>query len=443
MKATASFSPDKNEILEIRRLSQYRPEDNDGCTFMLLLVLFAFTFLVGLGAAVAFADELNIGRSPLFLKNDTWKYGKYKDGTTGIGNYRVAFLWETAGTSNKNSEAELARPEVNGVELILFNATCVRGGTCAPYETFAGYSVASLNAALKAGEPKLMAKIGGRASDAATWLKAHLRPGQRCWWNFALEHQMPRDVFEKAAGTVAPLFAGWCDGVWNPVGGSPGKPQAPAVVSEGHGDAPEFPAGVRCIANPDGTAVKPADYPGYLVKYGQRCEAAFAWDANGGDNCRAFGSPATDPRKRKCNIVKGFKELKGYLQAARKAAAEIPAWSDKDNESLKGCKVMIPSTDGNKKGFLWKQSEPPCCGRGAVTFLPERFRKPEIKPGAVKVYKHGKVIGTSYERGVYHEDHSNRQFYRFRRLATDFPYNIVVHFGEICAKVINPKIRND
>jgi hypothetical protein len=57
--------------------------------------------------------------------------------------------------------------------------------------------------------------------------------------------------------------------------------------------------------------------------------------------------------------------------------------------------------------------------------------------------KAGNKIASAYERGVYSEDKSNRQFWRFRRLAKDFDYNVVAHFGSICAVIPNPTIRND
>lgn len=385
------------------------------------------------------ADDLQVCRSPYALLSPNFNYNEYNKQTNGIGNYRVVFLWNTFGNKLANLSKEAAKPEVTGFEIALFNTTCVRSGKCGKYETLSGYSVNSLNHAIDANDANLRTKLQAEAQRAASAILPLLRADQKCYVNPFLEHNMNRQQYQKAIGWFIDKFNGRCEFVWNPVQGPPQNPQSPALISEGHGPGPNF-GNNRCIANPDGSEIPASDYPGYLHNYGSKCEFACTWGSN--DNCRTVGGGFVDPRQRPCKETGDFKKAHDAIVAARKIQPPQPPSPD-DEFAKVGCKTFINIHDGAKKDFLWKQSDPPCCQRGAVVFLPTKFNKQTVQAKSVTVMKTKNVIATAYQRGVYTEDGSGRQYFRFHRLATDFPSNVVVHFGNICAVIPDPTVRND
>jgi hypothetical protein len=385
--------------------------------------------------------DIRLCRSPYALASPHFHYNEYKAQTQDVGLYVTSWLYNTFGNGFLHVDEELQRPNVAGVETVLWNTTCVRNHNCGPYETLHDYTVESLAKAIRADEPKLKAALIKDAQTVSDWLKGHLPGSKHCWVNPFLEHNLDGATWSKAVGWIEPVFRGQCTIVWNPVGGSPGPARAPAAVAEGHGDAPRF-AGGLCIANPDGTAIGASGYPAYLAKYGQRCDFACAWDGEV-DNCRPAGDPFRDPRSRPCDKTGGFKRMRDAMIGARKLAVSIPAWSAEDEKGKAGCAKFLDVSDGAKKGFLWKQSDPAVLNRGAVTFLPTAYNGKRIDFSKVYVTKGSVRISTAYERGVYHEDGSDRQFYRFHKPAVDFPFNVVAHYGNLCAVLVNPKMRND
>lgn len=403
--------------------------------FRLLAGLIYCTTVVQLGQT----EDLKLCRSPYALTSPNFKYGEYTKQTKDVGPYTVVWLWNTFGNKLENARQELAREQVTGVELALFNTTCVRNQKCGSYETLAGYTINSLNAAIKADNAKLKAKLITESQRAKDWLVANLPAGKECKINPFLEHNMPRDVYQKATNWIKPVFEDRCPFVWNPVGGNPGNAQAPATISEGHGGSPTLKG--NCIANPDGTEISSADYPSYLIKYSRLCAYACAWASN--DNCRVVGGAFVDPRKRTCSETSDFKRLRNVMIAAQKASASLPPWTAEDEKGTVGCETFLDINDGYKKGFLWKQSDPPIQGRGAVAFLPEKYKDLKIDLSKIYAMKGPKKLESAYTRGIYSEDKSNRQYWRYHTKAENFPYNIVQHFGKICARIPNPKVRND
>lgn len=396
--------------------------------------------IIALPAFLVEAQEVRVCRSPYALLSKNFNYKEYSKQTSGIGEYTTVFLWNTFGNEFDHLSKEMAKPEVTGVEIALFNTTCVRRDDCGKYETLYGYTIKSLSQAIRSDNSKLKGKLRAEAARAADVILPRLRPNQKCYLNPYLEHNMSRGDFQTSVDWFKDIFQGRCEIVWNPAGGSPGTPQAPGLVSEGHGSSPSF-GNFRCIANPDGTEIVDAEYPHYLNRYGTKCEFACTWGSN--DNCRSTTDKVfVDPRKRTCKEVKDFKRARNAIIAARKIKP-VPPWDSDDEKSTKGCKTFLDISDGYKKGFLWKQSTPECCGRGAVTFLPEKYNKSKFKLSEIFVMKEDKKIATAYERGVYTEDKSNRQFWRFRKKAYDFPYNVTVHFGTVCAKIADPTQRVD
>jgi hypothetical protein len=405
--------------------------------FALLLIC-----LLIMGPQKAKAEQPNLCRAPYALLSPNFKYKAYKEGVRGIEKYQVVVLWNTFGNKLENYTRELQDPHVIGTELILFNETCVSRNDCGKYETLYGYSTQSLGKAIANDDLRLKNKLQAEAKRAADYLLPRLRADQQCYINVFLETLQKPNLVLKAASWVMPYFNngnGRCKLVWNPRGSRPGPlPQGFDVV-ESHGDRPQFVNG-PCIANPDGTVLRLSDYPAYLNNYGKKCLMACTWGLN--DNCNLQSGPRIDPRRRQCSDTSDFKNFRAPMLQVQNQKP-MPEWSAEDDKAKEGCKTFVKINDGNKKGFLWKQSDPPCCGRGAVTFLPGEYNKLSIPLNKVFVMKAGNKIASAYERGVYSEDKSNRQFWRFRRLAKDFDYNVVAHFGSICAVIPNPTIRND
>jgi len=397
------------------------------------LIILLLSFLLPI---VGSAQELSLCRSPYALTSENFNYKEYKRQTSDIGKYTVVWLWNTFGDALGNAQKELLREQVVGVELALFNTTCVRNRSCGSYETLAGYTIQSLNKAIQNQNPQLRAKIKTEAKRAADWLLPRLKPSQRCYINPFLEHNMDRNTWQTAVMWFVESFHGRCEMVWNPAGSNPGKAQSPAGVSEGHGDSPNLEK--RCIANPDGTVIDFSEYPSYLIKYGQKCEHACAWLPN--DNCRTAGETRfVDPRKRLCKETGDFKKERAAIKAARKLNKPVPPWSESDNKSLAGCTKIYPNPDGEKKGFLSKDSHVPHYGWTILFPNPLRFK-------SAVVQKAGKNI--SDLKYYYPYEGDGRQVWRAQQDGTSFPYNVAIRAKDsqgklACWKVPNPKVRND
>lgn len=403
------------------------------------------------------AEPLRLGRSPYALTSEHFNYNEYKRQTQDVGQYQVTWLWKSFGMKLANAKEEIQRPNVVGMELALFNTTCVSNGNCAKYETLYGYSTGSLEAAIKNNDQKLKAKLVADANEAGSFVVGNLPAGKPCNINPFLESRLSRASWQRATEWIAPSFQGRCGFVWNPVGGNPGTPQPPANISEGHGDAPQI-AGF-CIANPDGTKIAPDAYPSFLAKYGNYggggCLLASAWLPN--DNCRNSTDRATtDPRARSCKETSDFGVLRNAMKGAQKLNVDIPAWSDEDNSSLNGCYRVNKNPDG-LRGFLSKESD-------AAHWYAWTVLLPAIKDSKghytnykqFQAVKAGKPIYTWGKNMtfLYTEDKSNRPVWRACAAqgrcskASTAPFNVVLKALDFqnhwqCWKVTNPRVRND
>jgi len=377
-----------------------------------------------------------------------WPCSRMIKGLEGLSEIRLSVLWNTFGTSFVCLDKIKNDPRPKHIQFHLVNEVCQRNNRCFPYEVLYGLTVSQFSRKLREDDAVLTNKIRTNVQPVAEWL--HNNPQVQCTINPGLESNLGVAEYLKLRGILQPLFPGRCKWTWNPLNTNRYlKTTLADTVFEGHGGYPDvIPS---CSVNFDGLDLNLKARPNkegfpieqvkhWLTAYSS-CDQSYLWvnEFNG------IGKGGfVDPRKRKnwpSSAI--FSELNRELKRGIPNGAGVMPPTEQDQLGKAGCKTMISNHDGDKKDFLWKQSEPECCNRGAVTFLPRKYNSRKIDKNKVYVMKGAQKIATAYEQKVYTEDKSNRQFYRFRKTARDFPYNVVVHFDDICVEIRNPKIRND
>jgi hypothetical protein len=256
---------------------------------------------------------------------------------------------------------------------------------------------------------------------------------------------MPRKTFAKAASWVKEACPK-AEIVWNPVGGNPGAPQAPATISEGHGDAPRF-VDNNCIANPDGTPINNTkqSWEAYFRKY-KNCVQVFHWGLN--DNCNVAGvGKRLDPRRRECRVTEDYGPVTRAMRAVQGPQDSPSPPTVEEELSKKGCSKILSSSDGAKKGFVVKESDSKKLPNGknaTVLLFPKEFKR--FKDAHI-FYK-----GKSFDKldfvYFYTEDNSQRAVYKSHFTPDDLPFNVVVRGRDDrnkihCWPIANPKLRND
>lgn len=426
--------------------------------------LFVVLFWIALFAILvpqAFAQEMrpNLCRAPYFLDHAKFRYDEYKKSMEGVGPHMLVWLWDTANENPINSVKELKNPLVSSVEVILANENCTKygpNGRCGQYELFAGMSTDKLAKLIRKQDAKLKNATQAQAKNMCSFVNANLPAGKPKYLSPLLETNLKRSEFTTFANWVkeVPECSDWIF-VWNPMGGSPGAPQPPATVSEGHGPNPKF-VDNNCIANLDGSIPDDKDYVSWIQAEGQ-CLGACAWGPN--DNCIFEGQTGfIDPRKRTCKEVRDFKMIGAAMREAAAPIIPPPPWSADDELGKEGC-VSINNTSDKDGGFIWKQSHVP--GYKGVVLFPARFGKFDkvvIRKGKNKV---GKV---EYAPGAGFPDQSagnrKRPIWRTNINLKNYPFNVVIRGqlkkpvkdakGKVVAKagmhcwpLSNPRIRND
>lgn len=107
--------------------------------------------------------------------------------------------------------------------------------------------------------------------------------------------------------------------------------------------------------------------------------------------------------------------------------------------SLAGCSVACGTKDGGG-GFVWKPTSD--TKPGAVAIFPGRFNTQFL---SVYVMSNGKLLATAEWAGWANPEGNGalRQHWKFKRRATNWPYNVVLHADVNCWRLENPRIRND
>jgi len=363
---------------------------------------------------------------------------------------RLSVLWNTFGNDFRCLDRFASDPRPKILQVHLINEVCQRNKRCGQYEILAGMTVDQYNAKLLKKNPDLLSKITAHVTPVAQYFENN--PSVQCLLTAGLESNLSSRAYRILVDQLKPIFPARCKWGWNPVGQNAyGARPIKDFYFEAHGDSPK---GVKapCVVNLDGVdldlkarpAILPlkahvSELPRFLASFAS-CDVAFFWIAEfNGIERGGF----IDPRKRdQFPDARIMVELGKFLLAPV-AKWQVPPWSAEDEKGKIGCGKMLRPHDGEKKDFLWKQSTPPVLNRGAVVFLPRKFNAISLPTPKVYVMKGSRKVAVSYEKGRYTEDKSDRQFFRFRKLAKDFPYNVVVHFDKLCVAISNPKTRID
>lgn len=330
---------------------------------------------------------------------------------------RLSYLSNTFGNDRSCLNRILADPRKKHIEVQLINQVCVRNKRCGDYEVLAGETLQSLVKKLKNRNPQLIKKIRDAAEKESVALAPFLNNISKLYVSGFLEHDVG-PLHKVVIDTIRPFFP-TAEMVDNPLRAMQ-KVQG-ADIFEQHGETPRI-AG-RTIINLDGVDAFDIDTGRYIRRYKDSALINFLWIFEFNGNCRAGGA-FVDPRKRKCWPTKAQFDA---LNAAMLARQDAPP--------PQNCAKVLPARDGEKRGFLWKQSD---THPGAVTLLPQ-----PNKFSRVRVTKGDSVISELRYVYQYTEDGGNRQTWRSGKPALEFPPNVVLRADKICYALDFPQFRLD
>jgi hypothetical protein len=243
------------------------------------------------------------GRGPYALLDPKFNCSAFTSSVQGVTSYSMSVLWLTFGTDTTCLQSLLNTNAISLFELHLINGPCIRDKRCGTYEPFYGYTIKSLEDAVKKKDATVQAIFQNTAQQASQAILPLLPSTTACYINPVLETNLSRESSVTVQEWVRPYFNNRCKFVWNPVGPNPGAPIEGASVSEGHGLTPTF-VDNNCIANTDGQMYSTvSDWKAYFAKY-SNCVAAMAWTFN--DNCMVPNQGFVDPRQRTCADTSEF-----------------------------------------------------------------------------------------------------------------------------------------
>jgi hypothetical protein len=422
-----------------------------------VIVIFLFTISLNINEVKADAAPLigNVGRAPFSLTSPTFNCRAFLNSVKTLPVLHIAVLYNTFGNDFKCWDRLVKDKRLQTIELNLINEPGHRNKRLGNYEFLHNLgSPANYDKLLRNNNPKLKAKFVKYVSLAKRKIN-ELPPNVQCLINPGLESNV-----SDAAGKV---LIDWtkeqfpnCRTVWNPLNGfnEAARRRTGADLVEGHGILP--PLQRPCLVNLDGADIDFPTRPTYMPKgsfiesgrplmnyistYANKCEIVFLWVVE--DNCN-FKSSFIDPRKRNCRGAgKAFdlvaKETRRAMKTIRHPIRK--RWNDEENKSLNSCSEVRSPNDGDKRGFLLKQSE--FRYRGGVIVLPGN-----IRARSVRILSNGALIDTYRQNGFYTHDGASRPLWRSGNTPNSYPFNVVVEArtsaGTICYKIDNPTARND
>lgn len=224
-------------------------------------------------------------------------------------NASIGMLDTTFGTDLAPVKAILGRIKPKYLRVHFFNGPCVRNGNCGSYEPVKGYSIGTLDTALKTRNPGLMKKLKDRVKLYCDLIPQY--PYTTFLFSPVLEHNLSQAGYRAAADAVLSV----CPGV-QLVNSGMSKPtdRYKGAWLEDHGDTPRTSAD---IGSPDGTSITDMDIDAYKTRTNS-FKVVFAWERV--YNCRTNSAIFTDPRKRTaCPKERDF-ELLAHILDHRPAA---------------------------------------------------------------------------------------------------------------------------
>lgn len=397
----------------------------------------------------------NVGRAVFSLTSETFNCQAFIESVKDLPVLHIAVLYNTFGNNYSCWDVLADDPRLQTVELNLINEPGHRNARLGDYEFLFGLGTpANYDRLLREKNSDLKVKFENYVQLAKS--KINDLPGNvECLINPGLESNVSPEAGSTLIEWTKEQFPR-CRTVWNPlVGGDEASRTATqADLVEAHGPLPQVQT--SCIVNLDGTDI---DFPSrpstmergnyvqsgapltqYVATYANQCEVVFLWVLE--DNCN-YSSRFVDPRSRDCNAAASVFPL--VAAEANKAMNSIRqynprVWSEEENISLNGCTEIRSPNDGNKAGFLLKQSE--FRERGGVVIFPR-----EIRASGVEVLSNGNVIDSYNSSGTYDHDFSNRPMWRSLISPTTYPFHVVVKAttatGSVCYPIDNPNARND
>lgn len=397
----------------------------------------------------------NVGRAPFSLTSPSFNCSEFIKSIANLPVIHLAVLYNTFGNDFSCWDQIAEDNRLQTIELNLINEPGHRNGRLGDYEFLYGLgSPSDYDRLLRNDDQKLKSKFVNYVALAKKKVE-ELPDHVQCLINPGLESNVSAEAGKTLIAWTKEQFP-TCRTVWNPLNGTneTGRIITGADLVEAHGGLPNVSA--PCLVNLDGTDIDFPERPTYMQKgnfvasgaplmnyiatYANKCEVVFLWTVE--DNCN-MTSEFVDPRERNCMAAGEAFHL--VAREAEQAMATIKQynnreWTEEENKSLQTCSAIGSSNDGEKRGFLLKQSE--FRDRGGVILLPTG-----IKASKVQILSNGVVIDTYQLSGNYTHDNSNRQLWRSSSSPVSYPFHVVVKAstpsGDICYQIDNPNARND
>ena len=397
----------------------------------------------------------NVGRGVFSLTSETFDCRGFLKSVKRLPVLHIAVLYNTFGNDFRCWDRIAQDPRLQTIELNLINEPGHRNGRLGTYEFLYGLgSPSDYDQLLRKKDQRLKRRFVKYVRLARAKIE-QLPKNVQCLINPGLESNVSPEAGATLIEWTREQFPN-CRTVWNPLTNHSQKRRAVtgADFVEAHGPLPKVTN--PCVTNLDGTDI---DFPEratsfehgnyiqsgsplmqYLSTNANKCEVVFLWVPE--DNCN-YSNSFVDPRKRNCRQAsKVFPLVAKQAELAMKQVKQYTRkdWTENEQKSLNDCAAVRSAADGDKVGFLLKQSE--YRNRGGVVILPRGTRAQKVE-----IVSRGNVLDRYEQSGTYDHDNQGRPMWRSLKTPTSYPFHVVVRVktnqGNICYPIDNPNQRND
>ena len=393
----------------------------------------------------------NVGLAPFALFSPSFPCAVFIKSASGLPVLHLATLYNTFGNDLKCFNQIKNDPRLQTFELNLLNEPGHRNGRLGSYEFLKPYTVAKYNSLLASNSAVLKERFIRYVQGAKAIIGA-LPANVQCIINPGLESNVGLAASKTLIRWTKEQFPN-CRTVYNPLARSSdtNRKRVGADLREGHGSMPSL--GTACLTNLDGTDINFRTRPSYMDKsnyvnagraltqhiasYASKCEIVFLWIVE--YNCNGGSANFVDPRKRQCGkYTKAFPLVAGEAKKAMNTIHPyVPyAWTPQELLAKNKCVKFAKANDGDKTGFLMKQSE--FSDRGGVVILPSGTRVSKVS-----IAHENTTVDRYSTSGSYDHDGQGRQMFRSNISPTTYPFHIVIHADNICYVIDNPQSRVD